>query len=131
MMSNDFYKISPFLTKLSIYLNLRDVISDNMRMNAISGRSDEQRMHNYGRTNWKIIGIDEIWIVIFIQENGHLQNKNQLFHHNYFLFYDKICGFFLDLMLTAHSHDRYLRGLTKYVIISIQSLSTIESHSFA
>lgn len=71
-----------------------------MRMNAISGRCDEQRMDNYGRTNWKIIGVDEIWIVIFIQVNRHLQNKNEFFHHYFWFMYYKICGFFHDLMLT-------------------------------
>lgn len=56
-----------------------------MRMNAISGRRNEQWMNNYGRTNWKIVGVDEIWIVIFIQVNRDLQNKNELSHH-YYLF---------------------------------------------
>lgn len=80
-MSYHFYEFStvPTSKKLDIYFNLRAVVCHKMRMNAISGRGDEQRVDYYGRTNWKIIGVDEIWIVIFIQEYRHLRKKTSYF----------------------------------------------------
>lgn len=61
-------------------IDLRDIIRHNMIMNAISGCNTEQWMDNGGRTNRKIVAVQEVWIVIVIQKNGYLQNKSQLFH---------------------------------------------------
>lgn len=114
--------------KIDIYLNLRHIIGHNMRMNAISGCGDEQRMDYYGRTNWKIVRVDEIWIVIFIQKNRHLRKTetNYCISSLFFIQFHmmkSVLGFSLiSCSMLTHMIVIIFRGLEKTnVIISIQS----------